>query len=98
MQKIEELKQLDGLMASEHLMKLSILRGWNEIHDAENWMTVGTRRKLEAIRSPKEEMEGSANIKEEWMKWATLLTYELVEYAKTAKFVGFECPSCEKCI
>jgi len=98
MQKVGEPKQLDGLTAGEHLMKLPILRGWNGNHDADDWMTVGTGRKLQAIRSQKEEMEGSADIKEEWKKWATLLTYELVEYAKTAEFAGFECPSCEKCI
>jgi hypothetical protein len=92
---------LVGPTAIDTLLKLPILRGWGGNPDAEDWLTVGTGRKLEAIKSQKEKERISASsrdIEEEWKGWTALLSEEFINYVRTTKFIRFRCPSCQSFI
>jgi hypothetical protein len=93
MEKIGRPQRLVERSASELLMKVPILRGAGG-EAMQDWMTVGSGRKLEAVKSKKEKVKlGSENEEEEWRRWETMLNKEFVDYARESKFIRFRCPS-----
>jgi len=95
MDKIGKPWRLEGGTAGDCLMKVPIIRGWDGDHDAEDWMTVGSGRKLEAVRTNREYIAAnSTDVEEEWREWEHLLTREFVLHVRGRKFVRLLCPAC----
>jgi hypothetical protein len=92
MEKIGKPQRLVDRAAGELLMKVPILRGAGE-ESLQDWMTVGSGRKLEAIKARKEKLkQDSRDIEEEWGRWDDVLSPEFVKYAREKKFIRFLCP------
>jgi hypothetical protein len=92
MERVGRPKKLDGVTAADCLMKLPIFRGWDGNHDAEDWMMVGTGRKLEAVRADRGVAATSANLEDEWKRWSDLLSPEFVQHVRGRTFIRYLCP------
>jgi hypothetical protein len=95
MERVGVLRLLQGQTAADHLKKVPIMRGWGGDRQAEDWMTVGSGRKLEAVETEEEKITiKGKNVEEEWKEWADLLSEEFMQYARRTKFIRFVCPRC----
>jgi ABC-type sugar transport system substrate-binding protein len=96
MRKIGVPRRLKGESAANILKQVPILRGWEGIYEAEDWMTVGTGRKREAIGLKEKEFAAVSTdtIEEVWGRWAEQLSEEYVLYVRRTKFIRYECPHC----
>lgn len=95
MDRIGRPKPLKGASPAEHLLKVPILRGWDGKPEAEAWMTVGSGRKLEAVKRRQGQLpEMSGEVEEAWAQWEDLLSKEYVQYARGTHFIRFLCPHC----
>jgi len=93
MERIGKPQRLVERTAGELLKKVPIMRGAGG-GEAQDWMTVGSGRKLEAVKVRKERVElASKDVDEEWGQWDSLLSKEFVKYARETKFIRFICPS-----
>jgi hypothetical protein len=95
MDRIGRPQKLKGPTPTDCLMQVPILRGWDGNHEAEDWMTVGSGRKLESIGRLRDEMM-SLGAEEEWQAWSEHLSPEFVHYARTNRFIRFLCPHCRR--
>jgi hypothetical protein len=94
MERIGKPQRLVDGPKGELLMKVPILRGAGG-KLLQDWMTVGSGRKLEAVKARKKKLEqASRDIDDGWGQWDDVLSEEFVNYARETKFIRFLCPSC----
>jgi hypothetical protein len=93
MDRIGQPHRLVDPTAGDCLLKVPILRGWGGEIPAQDWMTVGSGRKLEAVRARKDELRRD-DIEDEWTEWSRHLSNEFVQYAQHTKFILFRCLGC----
>lgn len=81
-------------------MKVPIMRGWNGSSKPQNWMTVGSGRKVEAVMPNMDKIlaESKGDVEEEWNGWARLLSAEYVDFVRRTKFIFHPCPECSNYI
>jgi hypothetical protein len=90
---------LTGETAADCLRKAPILRGWDGSDDPQDWMIVGTGRKLEAINELADIISTSSEDEvEEWSRWENRISHELVTFLRRTKFVTYKCPGCHSVV
>jgi hypothetical protein len=96
MESVGDPQLLTGKTAADCLRKAPIQRGWDNSPEPQNWMIVGSGRKLEAVNQIADRLTTSAE--EEWTKWEDMISYELVHFLRKTKFFRYQCPSCHSAI
>jgi len=101
MKKIGYPQKLKGPTSIDILKQVPIIRGAGGASECEDWMTVGTGRKLKAFESKEKKLAdiiSGMDKEEQWEQWKTYLTSEFVEYVQDTKFIRYECPTCSNTI
>jgi hypothetical protein len=98
MEHVGEAQFLTGKTATECLQKAPIVRGWDHSNHPEQWMIVGSGRKLEVVNRSAHKIAPSADKEGEWAKWEDLISSELVQFLRKTKFARYQCPSCNSSI
>ena len=53
--------RLQGKMAADHLKMVPLMRGWGGNHEGEDWMMVGSGRKLKAVAAYEKKISGDSD-------------------------------------
>jgi hypothetical protein len=86
---------LTGRTALEFLQKVPIVRGWGGRSEAHDWMTVGSGRKLQAVKEAADQISWEhVGIETQWAKWADMLSLEFVQFVRNTRFSWYQCPKC----
>lgn len=89
MDKIGRPMHLKGQRPVDCLKQFPCLRGWNGNHDAEDWLTVGSGRKIAGIKAFESRISS-----DDWDEWSKLLSPEFVNYVRCTKQIRYLCPKC----
>lgn len=99
MKKIGYPRKLKGSTSIDVLKQVPIIRGAGGASECDDWMTVGSGRKLKALESKNKVADILVmDIEEQWEQWRSYLTREFVDYVQDTKFVRYECPGCRNSI
>lgn len=96
MEKIGKPNLVKGASPVESLLKVPIIRGWDQDPEPQDWMTVGCGRKLLAIQKLKAKVaaDSDGDVEKEWAIWGNKLSEEFISYVRKTKFRRFLCPGC----